>query len=516
MNMAADVFGKLARRPIWSRIVQFLFGPGVPNRAPQVDPQPAATDSTAKQFRREVESATHLLHFLLQEGPSCQISDQIIDDIEAARDLLKSPDVAPTKENRVKLLKAYRDLIDSPRFSVKYARIPPVYFWDSRSFWPTILLWVAVIPTVIWLITILTIKSLHWSWYWMVLYDTLSVLAVFGIYVFTGLVTDRKLNEIIKFCYIFTGFSLIISLMPFSIPSLFTNPSTDTPVNVVLGCSVGRDGEATSPNNDEAACSKSGQPAHYQWVIDIGGAIEPLTPSTSSRTGAGVASSATPGNHEPTHYQIQGGLVVPLYVVVLALFGSAVSMTRRVPEYQRRAMDVQDPLTNVLARENLVFQIMQVISAPLIAVTVYYLVPNSGTNSVILGFGSGFASEPILLMIRSLVEKLSPAPTTEPDALTVRVDPSAVVLQPNTTRQFSAKISGSTNTEVTWEIDPADAGSGTISQSGFYSAPAVPPEKAVTITARSKADPTKSGKASVKIETVAVKVNPATVTLTAG
>ena len=44
--------------------------------------------------------------------------------------------------------------------------------------------------------------------------------------------------------------------------------------------------------------------------------------------------------------EINGGLVVPLYVVVLALFGGAISMTRRVPEYQRRALDSHDVLTN--------------------------------------------------------------------------------------------------------------------------------------------------------------------------
>ena len=37
--------------------------------------------------------------------------------------------------------------------------------------------------------------------------------------------------------------------------------------------------------------------------------------------------------------EINGGLVVPLYVVVLALFGGAISMTRRVPEYQIGARD---------------------------------------------------------------------------------------------------------------------------------------------------------------------------------
>lgn len=53
---------------------------------------------------------------------------------------------------------------------------------------------------------------------------------------------------------------------------------------------------------------------------------------------------------------------------------------------------------------------MQVVSTPLIAVTVYRIfVPASPATSIILGFASGFASEPILLAIRALVEKLQPA-----------------------------------------------------------------------------------------------------------
>jgi hypothetical protein len=117
--------------------------------------------------------------------------------------------------------------------------------------------------------------------------------------------------------------------------------------------------------------------------------------------------------------RIQGGLVVPLYVVVLSLMGGAVSMTRRVPEYQRRTLDIEDrDMTPDKARENLVFQIMQVFSAPLVAVTAYYLFePDSGAKSVLLGFVSGFASEPILLAIRALVEKLTPAASLSTDSL---------------------------------------------------------------------------------------------------
>src|SRR5260370_33598846 len=126
--------------------------------------------------------------------------------------------------------------------------------------------------------------------------------------------------------------------------------------------------------------------------------------------GTAPQSSEKPAAPPALGRAITGGLVVPLYVIVLALVGGAISMTRRVPEYQRRALDSRDPLTNAEAREYLVFQIMQVITAPLIAVTAYYVYhPGTPVESVVLGFASGFASEPILLMIRALVDKLTPA-----------------------------------------------------------------------------------------------------------
>ena len=102
--------------------------------------------------------------------------------------------------------------------------------------------------------------------------------------------------------------------------------------------------------------------------------------------------------------------MVPLYFVVLSLMGAAVSMTRRVPEYQGQVVQgAPRPITRNQAREYLVFQIMQVVSAPLIAITAYYSIePGSRATSVALGFASGFASETVLLAIRALVEKLVP------------------------------------------------------------------------------------------------------------
>jgi hypothetical protein len=61
------------------------------------------------------------------------------------------------------------------------------------------------------------------------------------------------------------------------------------------------------------------------------------------------------------------------------------------------------------AREAVIFQIMQLVSAPFIAITVFFAVePETIASSVALAFASGFASETILLMIRGMVEGVRP------------------------------------------------------------------------------------------------------------
>ena len=99
-----------------------------------------------------------------------------------------------------------------------------------------------------------------------------------------------------------------------------------------------------------------------------------------------------------------GGLAVPFFVLVMAFIGGAVSLSRRIPEYQRRLhpnyipTDKECRMRPFEAREVVVFQIMQLISAPFLAVATWFIVsPMSLTAAATLAFGTGFASEPLLL-----------------------------------------------------------------------------------------------------------------------
>ncbi|HME21470.1 MAG TPA: hypothetical protein VKI44_09025 [Acetobacteraceae bacterium] len=431
----------------------------------------------AEQYAEETRNASRLLQFILSEGYPYHIPDEIIEAIEAARQLV-SDGKSPTPEQWAKLIRAHRDLVNIPAVSITFDRIPPTVFWSGRSPWLWSLLLIAAVMIVASVVLYFAVREY--------LYLPLAVgpaliVGLWGLYVFTGVASNSKLNQMIRFCYVFTVAALACSILPFAIPNLGLNP----PPGILRGCALGEG----LPN--DVKCGSNND--NYQWVINIGGVRDPF-PQTAGRTAPSEAGAAP-------LYQVRGGIVVPLYVVVLALFGSAVSMTRRVPEYQRRAMDSQDSLTNVDARENLVFQIMQVLSAPLIGITAYYVfAPSTRVAAVLVGFGSGFASEPILLMIRSLVEKLSPAGSEEAQVVSVRVSPAAANLKPKEAQQFTAKVIGSPNPAVTWHIDPPDASSGTISQSGHYIAPAELPGKTVTVTAFSAADRTKSSSASITVE----------------
>lgn len=232
--------------------------------------------------------------------------------------------------------------------------------------------------------------------------------------VFKGVKADEeKLNNIIVYCYAFLGFALAVSIVPFVIFNYIPgiNEIMDkSPIGIVRGCSVSPVEAKGDFVPRELQCEKNTN----QWVVNLGGLpMPPPIPDTTL----------------PPLHHIQGGLVIPLYVVVLSLMGAAVSMTRRVPEYQRR-LSPGDPsyMTYDQAREAMVFQIMQVGSAPLIAITMYYIVnPDVRATTIVLAFASGFSSETILLAIRALLEKLKPEPQSvnvKPTMANVQISPA--------------------------------------------------------------------------------------------
>ncbi|MDV6348551.1 carboxypeptidase-like regulatory domain-containing protein [Nitrosomonas sp. Is35] len=254
-------------------------------------------------------------------------------------------------------------------------------------------------------------------------------------------IRSRQRNKWMIFAYSFMLISLLLTFYPFINP-LFsfvektsgqsggtvqqesteqekTKPDAgrylktlrERPIAVFVGCSL-------DPKAKTLLCSKSdaepegdaqkaqnpgGGTAGKAWVINIGGHIDQCTKDDDPNFGKSVTC------------QVKDGLLIPLYFIIMALMGGSISLTRRLPELQKQAgsehiaTEQQPKLTQYEFREHLIFQMVQYISAPFLAILAYYLIePGNITNSVVLAFTAGFASETILLMVRSIANKITP------------------------------------------------------------------------------------------------------------
>ncbi|HLK67269.1 MAG TPA: Ig-like domain-containing protein [Bryobacteraceae bacterium] len=113
----------------------------------------------------------------------------------------------------------------------------------------------------------------------------------------------------------------------------------------------------------------------------------------------------------------------------------------------------------------------------------------------------------------SMRPKLSITVSSGVTPVQVTISPTTATLQTGATQQFTATVTGSTNTAVTWS-----ATGGTISSTGLYTA-GTTAGTSFTVTATSIADTTKTATAHVTVQTapaVSVTVSPTTATLQSG
>jgi hypothetical protein len=97
----------------------------------------------------------------------------------------------------------------------------------------------------------------------------------------------------------------------------------------------------------------------------------------------------------------------------------------------------------------------------------------------------------------------SPSNQTPPPSGSVAVSPASANIRAGSTYMFTATVTGSSNTGVSWSVNSAPGVSstlGTIDSSGNYTAPAaLPSPNTVSVTATSAADSTKSSSSAVTL-----------------
>src|SRR5260370_463510 len=112
-----------------------------------------------------------------------------------------------------------------------------------------------------------------------------------------------------------------------------------------------------------------------------------------------------------------------------------------------------------------------------------------------------FMRRPLFLSLGcAAVLFLGCAGTSSKTTVTISVAPTAVSVAVGNTQQFTATVTGTSNTAVTWSV-AGGAANGTISITGLYTAPAMTPNPPqATVTAVSQADSSASGSATVTIQ----------------
>jgi uncharacterized protein (DUF1800 family) len=161
---------------------------------------------------------------------------------------------------------------------------------------------------------------------------------------------------------------------------------------------------------------------------------------------------------------------------------------------------------------------------------VYWYVIGGGINGSITSGGLytapiGAPAAPVTITAYSVVttERSGSATVTvsgAPQTIAVNINPASATVNTGATQQFTATVTGTANTAVTWQVNGITGGNstvGTISSIGLFTAPTAVPASPVTVTAVSQADSTKKASATVGINTpppvVAISITPTAASL---
>jgi hypothetical protein len=224
----------------------------------------------------------------------------------------------------------------------------------------------------------------------------------------------------------------------------------------------------TPPPSTPAATRSTGGEAAKTVAVSAGGpdatataiptvVTASLVAPASSDANTMIAGSATAIGQDGSDAQaatFAGGLAVPFYIVMLAMLGAGINMTRQVPKIQAiydqkitprtesvliavlhapgslfRKTTVTDPKEREAAaiiRKQLIDSYMYLLAAPFLAIAVFYMLQVVATTTatpvlVVMAFATGLISDSIVSGIMSFAEstiaKVSPGKEADKDHL---------------------------------------------------------------------------------------------------
>jgi hypothetical protein len=138
------------------------------------------------------------------------------------------------------------------------------------------------------------------------------------------------------------GYS-VIAPKPALVPS---NPIPSNNDNKVAPDSTGKKPTVTPGSAGPAAGAAETQGGNSMSSITI---PPSLTTTTTSDETANPATSTPQGEGDTPVVQVTGGLLIPLYVIILSVIGGAINMTRKVPGFQKEGEESDFSLARPIA-----------------------------------------------------------------------------------------------------------------------------------------------------------------------
>lgn len=251
--------------------------------------------------------------------------------------------------------------------------------------------------------------------------------------------------------------------------------------------------------------------------LQAGGAQQ-FTATASGTTNTAVSWSATGGTISSSglYTAPSTGGTYTVKATSAADSTKSASATVTVPAASGVQVSVQSPTTGATLSSPVLFAAAARSAYPITGFVVYANNQNVyQTNNSTLNGSASLAAGTYTVLIRAWDSTgaygTSPAISiTVGSSFGVSVSPSSVSLFGGGTQQFTANVTGTTNTSVNWS-----ATGGTVSYMGYYTAPSL--TGTYKVTATSAADSTKSASAVVTVKApVSVAISPTSASLSAG
>lgn len=293
----------------------------------------------------------------------------------------------------------------------------------------------------------------------------------------------KKLNLLFALIFI-CGFSVLSSAITVHITSPVSGSTVSSPVKINASASSGHRITGWWIYVDNVAVWKTGATPSISPSISMSAGIHRVTARAWNSTGAYSSANLT--------LTVRSSTPPPTAVSISISPGSAVLQTNASVQFNASVSGTTNTAVTWL------------VGGVLGGNSTLGTISSTGLYKAPVAVPSGSS---VIVTAKSAADTTKSASATIsisalPAAVSVSISPTTATLQAGQSKQFTASVTGTTNTGINWQVAGMNGGNstvGTISSTGLYNAPATAFSGTATVTARSAYDSTKAANATVSV-----------------